>query len=273
MLKSKNKVLPVLLCSAALTLTGCKQMALISASDSTRELATAADNGDAKAAYSVGIRYTQGLGETQNYAIGLDYFKTAANLGLREAQYMLGMGYYLGRGTSLDYIEARRWLSAAAVQGHTPAMQTLAEIYYNGYGVTLAPIRGIYWSLQAAEAGDAQAQYLVGISYFTGLGSNKARSVGEEWLIRSAQGGDQRARTLLDTLNINLRGTTRFTKHDANYHQTRYIQLRLQELGHNPGSIDGLWGGATESAIKAQFGRALGPAAAFQALLEIPENS
>ena len=271
MLRFKAKVFSSLLIGAALTLSGCKQVALITASDSTRELASAADNGDAKAAYSVGMRYTQGLGETQNYALGLDYFETAAKLGLIEAQYMLGMGYYLGRGTAVDYAEARRWLSAAADQGHTPAMQTLGEIYYNGYGVTRAPIRGIYWSLQAAEADDAQAQYLVGISYLTGLGSNKARPVGEEWLMRSAQGGDQRARTLLDTLNLQLRGATRFIKHDVTYHQTRYIQLRLQGLGHNPGTIDGLWGSATANALKAHFGRTLDPTDAFEALLKIPE--
>ena len=266
MLNIKSKAFSIIFLSAALTLTGCKQVALITASDSTRELASAADDGDAKAAYSVGMRYTQGLGETQNYAVGLDYFETAAKLGLKDAQYMLGMGHYLGRGTSVDYQKARTWLEAAASQGHVAAKQTLGEIYYNGYGVDRAPLLGIYWSLQAAEQGDAQAQYLTGIAYLTGLGSNKSQVEGVEWLARAKQNGDERAAVLLETLNKQLRGASRAPQRQMSFHQTRYIQLRLQELGQNPGVIDGIWGGATERALQAQFGKVLNPEDAFEML-------
>ena len=271
MAKINSKVKYAALLAGALVLSGCKQVALITASDSSRELASQAESGDAQAAYRLGMRYTQGLGETQNYSVGLDYFETAAELGLKDAQYMLGMGYYLGRGTAVDYPEARRWLMAAAEQGHVAAKQSLGEIYYNGYGVARAPVLGIYWSLQAAEQGDSQAQYLVAISYLTGLGSNKSAKVGQEWLQRAAAAGDERAETLMQTLKLNPAAVRQPRVNSDSYHQTRYIQLRLSQLGQNPGAIDGLWGGATERALQAQFGRVLTRAEAFAALAEIAE--
>lgn len=272
MLNIKSYVLVGVILVSAAGLSGCKQVALITASDSTRELSSAADQGDAKAAYAVGMRYTQGLGETQNYALGLDYFQTAAELGMKEAQYMLGMGYYLGRGTSVDYTKARQWLSAAADQGEVPAMRSLGEIYYNGYGTARAPVLGIYWSLRAAEQGDAQAQYLTGVAYLTGLGSDKSQTEGVEWLSRASQNGDQRADTLLQTLNLKVRGASIPRQRPLNFHQTRYIQLRLQQLGQNPGAIDGLWGGATERALRAQFGTTLNAEQAFNRLSQLDEK-
>lgn len=272
MLNTKPKLLSGLILASVLSLSGCKQVALITASDSTRELSSAADQGDAKAAYAVGMRYTQGLGESQNYAVGLDYFKTAAELGMKEAQYMLGMGYYLGRGTAVDYSAARRWLGAAAAQGEVGAMRSLGEIYYNGYGTPRAPILGIYWSLRAAEQGDAQAQYLTGVAYLTGLGSNKSQIEGVEWLSRASQNGDKRADTLLETLNLKVRGASIAQQRPQSFHQTRFIQLRLAQLGQNPGVIDGLWGGATERALAAQFGSTLSPEQAFERLSQLAEQ-
>ena len=60
MLKSKIKAFYLPLLGATLALSVCKQVALISASDSTRELASVADNGDAKASFSVGMRQSAG---------------------------------------------------------------------------------------------------------------------------------------------------------------------------------------------------------------------
>ncbi|HSG04061.1 MAG TPA: tetratricopeptide repeat protein [Marinobacterium sp.] len=262
----------ILILTLSLSLFGCKQVALITASDSTRELSLAADQGDARAAYAVGMRYTQGLGESQDYALGLDYFKTAAELGMREAQYMLGMGYYLGRGVAVDYTQARLWLSAAADQGEVSAMRSLGEIYFNGYGTARAPIKGIYWSLRAAELGDAQAQYLTGVAYLTGLGSNQSQIEGVEWLARASQNGDQRADNLLQTLNLKRRGASSAPKRPLSFHQTRYIQLRLTELGQNPGAIDGLWGDATKHAIRSQFDTLLSPEQAFTRLMQLTEK-
>ena len=59
--------------------------------------------------------YRQGV--TQDYQAALKLFKLAADQGNAKAQYNLGVMYYIGKGVTQDFTRAYMWLHIAASQG------------------------------------------------------------------------------------------------------------------------------------------------------------
>ncbi|SEG70854.1 SEL1-like repeat protein [Marinobacterium lutimaris] len=250
----------LLTAGAMMILGGCTQIGLIDSSDSTREVAKRANQGDADAQYQIGLRFTNGADAMQDYPLGVQYFSDAAEQGHPDAQYMLGMAYYLGRGTNTDYEKARRWLKNAAEQHHREAMHYLGEIYFNGYGTDRSPAWGIHWSGQAAERAYPEAQYLLGVSYLSGMGSPIDKHLGIKWLSSASKGGSLRAKELLSKLDQapispafqpSTLGNLQLNKK----YRIRYAQIRLNQLGYSAGSPDGIWGPSTERAATDFMGK------------------
>ena len=72
-----------------------------------------AKQGEATAAYYVGMMYTDGQGVAQNSANGVRWLERAVELHHREAAIMLGKIYMSGLGVPLDHTKAMHFLDLA----------------------------------------------------------------------------------------------------------------------------------------------------------------
>jgi uncharacterized protein len=87
-----------------------------------RLLRPLAAGGDARAQYSVGVMYEEGLGVPIDYTEALGWLLQAADQGNAEAKNHLGFLYLYGRGVSQDYVSAYMWFDLAASEGNLRAV-------------------------------------------------------------------------------------------------------------------------------------------------------
>ena len=100
----------------------------------------------------------------------LSSYKRAAEQGERKAQYLLGLRYERGVPGEPDFAAAAHWYAKAAVQGMRLAAFRLALIYQHGRGVPRDPGLAAKWYRKAAEEGLAEAQFNLGYLYERGIG-------------------------------------------------------------------------------------------------------
>src|SRR6266496_4295844 len=74
--------------------------------EAAREYRGRAEQGDAKAEYSLGNSYAHGRGVPQDYVEAVRWFRKAADQGDATGQDGLGYMYYHGQGVTQDYAEA-----------------------------------------------------------------------------------------------------------------------------------------------------------------------
>lgn len=122
---------------------------------------TLAENGDARAQFSLGQMYLEGLGIEQNDAASTRWFKLAAKRGLASAQFNLGNAYKHGRGVRQDDLAAAAWWRRAAEQELAPAQFNLAMLYTHGRGVPEDHNKARYWYGRAAANGHAEAKQVL----------------------------------------------------------------------------------------------------------------
>jgi hypothetical protein len=101
------------------------------------ELTAAAQGGDAKAQYNLGMLYHNGGGKAhpRDYEQAMKWLRLSADQGNVEAEDRVGLMYYLGEGVPQDYLEAVRWYKAAANKGNAHAQWQLVDMYQKGIGV------------------------------------------------------------------------------------------------------------------------------------------
>ena len=85
----------------------------------------AAQGGDAKASFELGVTY---VNEEGDYAQAFQWFRAAAEQGYADAQYVLGKLYANGDGVTQDYVEAYAWIGTAAGQGFTGTTMVLQSL-------------------------------------------------------------------------------------------------------------------------------------------------
>jgi TPR repeat protein len=73
------------------------------------ELRAAAEKGEAKAQFNLGLMYDNGQGVPQDYNEAAKWYTKAAEQGFPAAEYNLAGMYEDGRGVPLDYKEAVKW--------------------------------------------------------------------------------------------------------------------------------------------------------------------
>ena len=86
-------------------------------SDEVRELMVKAENGDAKAQFSLGHAYDFGKGIQQDYEKAAEWYARSAEQGYAKAQYNLGCMYHYGDGVKQDYEKAVEWYTKSAEPG------------------------------------------------------------------------------------------------------------------------------------------------------------
>ena len=96
--------------------------------ETVKWLRKAAEQGDAKAQYYLGVCYLDGQGVSQSYAEAAKWCRKAAEQGDADAQFNLGVCYYNGDGVPQNYAEAVRWIRKAAQQGHASAQEALKQL-------------------------------------------------------------------------------------------------------------------------------------------------
>lgn len=125
----------------------------------------AADQGQARAQYNLGLLYKQGLDIARSDTEAVKNFQLAAGQGYARAQYHLGVMYKEGRGVAQNYAKAVEYFHLAAGQGHAHAQYHLGVIYQDGEGVTQNYTEAIKYYHLAADQGHADAQYNLGDIY------------------------------------------------------------------------------------------------------------
>lgn len=88
-------------------------------SDNVRQ---AAEQGDTKAQFNLGVSYDNGLGVPKDDQQAIAWYRKAAEQGDAKAQYMLGSSYAYGVGVPQDKQQAYAWYSVAAANGYNDAV-------------------------------------------------------------------------------------------------------------------------------------------------------
>lgn len=164
----------------------------------------AADKGDAKAKYELGLCYYHGKGVPQNFEKSFDCFLVAAKSGLDAAQCTIGNMYFHGKGVEQNHKDAFKWFGRAAEQKNATAKFMQANMVFSGYpGVSKNEARAFKWYLEAAIMGHADAQYIVGILSLNG-GPNikKNKEAACRWFKEASEQNHVDAKCQLATLYL-----------------------------------------------------------------------
>ncbi len=85
-------------------------------------------------------------------------FLKAAEEGNAKAQYKLGVMYEDGKGVKQDAVEAVKWYRKTTEQGDTGGQISLGIMYAKGRGVEQDQLETLKWFRKAAEQGEPMAQ-------------------------------------------------------------------------------------------------------------------
>jgi TPR repeat protein len=154
--------------------------------------------------------YEQGKSkyDAKDYAAAVELFREAAEKGNAKAKFRLGLCYQEGKGVGKDearaallFKEAVPELCKAAEQGDADAQILLGVCYQMGTGVAQDMAEAVKWWRKAAEQGDDQAQYNLGVSYAEGIGVAKDKAEAVRWFTKAAEQGYQPAFDYLKQFN------------------------------------------------------------------------
>ena len=127
---------------AAATVSGATPARTASAAFDLHDYTTArriweqlAQQGDADAAYHIGLLYDLGQGVQADAAQAFAWYMRAARRGLAVAEFNVGVMMDAGNGISRNVQGAALWYARAAAHGHPRAQVNLAELYAAGDGV------------------------------------------------------------------------------------------------------------------------------------------
>jgi uncharacterized protein len=119
----------------------------------------AAEAGDVRAQYALGVIYDTGSGVPVDYTEGFRWFRLAAEGGYAPAQAKMGLMYLYGWQERRNVAEAARWYEMAAEQGHLASQTQIASMYARGAGVPKDAVLAYKWTAIAAAAGDGMSAW------------------------------------------------------------------------------------------------------------------
>ena len=109
-----------------------------------------AEQGDAEAQVTLGLRYKHGMRVPKDSSEGLNWFLRASLQGNAFAQARLGAMYRDGLGGAQNYAEAVKWFRKSAEQGNSTAQIALGILYKEGKGVPQDDEEALKWLKSAA---------------------------------------------------------------------------------------------------------------------------
>src|SRR5277367_3815451 len=140
----------------------------------------------------------------------LENTQTKADQGDAEAQFSLGLKFASGADMTMDYPKAAHWYLKAANQNHPLAQFNLGLMFASGQGVTQDEAKAVMWMSMAAQQGDAGAQYELGMRHrrasFEGQPKDALESNLEayKWFRLAAAQGYKESNTARDDIAIGL---------------------------------------------------------------------
>lgn len=189
------------------------------------ETRRAAEAGQAKAQYNLGLMYANGVGVEQNYQEALRWYHKSAEKGFSSAQYILAGKYATGQGVDRDIRQALVWYLKASEKGNSRAMFKLGQMFsvpqeeLANQCFEQAAEKGVLeaqmvvgarseasasgdgkanaWYQRAAESGFPAAQYVVGTNFHAGKGVEKDLSQALVWYRKAARQGFAAAQSQL----------------------------------------------------------------------------
>lgn len=166
-----------------------------------KELAAAADNGDAEAQFRLGLAHIADdvPDIANNTEIMMHYFQLSATQGFAAAQSALGTCYTQGVGCKPDEKKAERYHRLAAEQGHSESQTKLSEILF-GRGPA-GKDEAIKWLQRAASAGNPEANFHLGCCYVHGDGVEPSAASARECFKVCAEHSDERGEYMLGVAN------------------------------------------------------------------------
>ena len=163
----------------------------------------AAEQGDAKAQYSLGQIYAGWDMVERDSQKALMWYRKAAENGHTEAQYTLAVIYDsqhdVGHNDSEEYevepndAEAAKWYGFAAEKGYANAQYYLGRLNNEGRGVSKDDTEAVKWFRKAAEQGYPDAQYQLGEMLAEGCGTAKNSTEAVNWFKKAAELGHRDA--------------------------------------------------------------------------------
>jgi localization factor PodJL len=168
-------------------------------------LREAAESGDARALFEIGMRYSDGRGVKADMAEAAGWFEKSAELGFGPAQYRIGNFYEKAIGVERDVVKARTWYQLAAEQGNASAMHNLAVLYAMGADGTTDNESAARWFTKAADLGVKDSQFNLGILAAKGVGLPQSLEESYKWFAIVARTGDRDAAAKRDEIANSLR--------------------------------------------------------------------
>ncbi len=157
-------------------------------------LKTAAEAGNAPAAYDLGSRYADGRSVPRDMKVAAQWLEKAADQGLAPAQYRLASIYEKGLGVPQDKAKAKTLYTQAADAGNPRAMHNLAVMLADGDGHPDYAGAAI-WFRKAANYGVHDSQYNLAILLARGMGVQQSLLQSYQWFaIAGAQDDADAAR-------------------------------------------------------------------------------
>lgn len=117
----------------------------------------AAEAGDARAQFLLGLKYETGTDVARDLKKAADWYEKAARQGNLEAQFKYATMLEQGRGRPADKAAAAQWYGLAARAGFAPAQYNLGVLQLNTASDEAARIEGLVWLILAREQGVAAA--------------------------------------------------------------------------------------------------------------------
>jgi hypothetical protein len=195
--------------------------------DDIQKLIGAAENGDAKAQFELGLAYRTGKNVAQDPEKAVYWYRKAANQNNPGAYYQLGNMYENGFGVEKDIDEAHKWYSRGAELGNPGCREGLKTVEKlrewrrqgkfpkeytdseTGIRYTVNPDSSVVYhsgdkeklnrlQMRLAENGNVVAQLHIGLDYFHGRdGRPKDLHEARKWLSRAAKQGNTTAKEFL----------------------------------------------------------------------------
>lgn len=135
--------------------------------EARRWLSRAAELGDARSLYLLGVRCEQ---DDKDMGAAADCYRKAIKAGEKDAYHRLGHAYRFGRGVNRDAEQAARLYEEGAKRGEPYAQMSLGECYLKGEGVGQDGAQAVYWLEKAVSSGQPRAALLLGQCRYEGRG-------------------------------------------------------------------------------------------------------
>ncbi|MFQ5534680.1 MAG: tetratricopeptide repeat protein [Sphingomonadales bacterium] len=99
----------------------------------------------------------QDAADRGNFQTAINEWRTAAETGDARSQFSLGLAYQLGDGVGRDFVAAQKYYLMAAQQGHAGAQVALGNLCLMGLGMEKDKVLAYMWFSIAATADHGMA--------------------------------------------------------------------------------------------------------------------